>query len=259
MRVDVYLVEKQVCKSRMQAQDAIQEGRVRVNGKVITKNSFLIQEGMHVDMQDAQHVFASRAGYKLYDVLADFRVQLQDRICIDVGASTGGFSDVCLQAGANLVYAVDVGKGQLLSHLENDPRIVNMEGCNCRYLRASMFAMQPDFACIDVSFISLKLILPVLIREFQDIEIIALIKPQFEAGKAHIGKQGVVKNKSVHIQVLQDMISFVERIGYVVHHIQASSIIGRSGNKEFVMHIKKTAIQRVFPLKQIVQNNNIKR
>lgn len=259
MRIDVYLVERGLCASRMKAQDAIKEGRVRVNGKEIKKSSFAVDGAMQVEIQDEQLAFASRAGYKLFDVINDFRLDLQNRICIDVGASTGGFSDVCLKSGAKRVYAVDVGKDQLMPYLKEDDRVVNMESCNCRYLTKTMFHPLPDFACMDVSFISIKLILPVLIQEFDGIEIVVLVKPQFEAGKANIGKHGIVKNEKVHIQVLQDMIIFIESLGYFVHHLKASSILGRDGNKEFVMHVKKTPIQRVFPIRQIVKEYNVKR
>lgn len=259
MRLDVYMVTQGLCSTRMKAQDAIQEGRVRVNGNVIRKNSFLIHTNMHVEVQDAQFAFASRGGHKLYNALEVFQVDLTNRICIDVGASSGGFSDVCLKKGAQLVYALDVGKDQLMPYLKEDARVVNMEGCNCRYITSSMFDQCPDFACIDVSFISVKLLLPVLTRVFHELELVVLIKPQFEAGKDKVGKHGIVKSAKVHIQVLQDMMTFVESLGYYVHHITASSMLGRDGNKEFVMHIKHTPIQRVFPLRDIVKEYNGKR
>lgn len=259
MRLDIYMVTEGLCSTRMKAQDAIQEGRVCVNGNIIKKNSFLIDESMEVKLQDAQFAFASRGGHKLYNALEAFQVDLTNRICIDVGASTGGFSDVCLKKGAQLVYAVDVGKDQLMPYLKEDARVVNMEGCNCRYITSSMFELYPDFGCIDVSFISVKLLLPVLISVFHKLELVVLIKPQFEAGKDKVGKHGIVKSEKIHIQVLQDMITFVESLGYYVHHLKASSILGRDGNKEFVMHIKHTPIQRVFPLREIVKEYNGKR
>lgn len=259
MRLDIYLVEHGFCTTRAKAQDAIASSRVQVSGKTITKNSFAVDENSTVTMIQEDLAFASRAGFKLYDVLDDFGITLQDRICIDVGASTGGFSDVCLKLGAAKVYAVDVGRDQLLEELKCDPRIVNMEGVNCRYLTAEPFDPLPDFACMDVSFISVKLILPTLMEIFSGIELVVLIKPQFEAGKAHIGKNGIVKDLKVHVQVLQDMISFVEGQGYYVHHLQPSSVVGRDGNQEYVMHIRNTPVHKVFPLRELVKNHKSKR
>lgn len=259
MRLDVYLVEKGLSATRARAQDAIKDGRVFVNKKAITKNSYAVCEDDEVILQKEELAFASRAGFKLYDVLEDFAIHLEGRICIDVGASTGGFSDVCLKEGASKVYAVDVGRDQLLDELKRDPRIVNMEGVNCRYLTAEDFEVLPDFACMDVSFISVKLILPVLMDIFEGIEMVVLIKPQFEAGKAHIGKNGIVKDRKVHAEVLADMISFVEAHGYFVHHLQPSSVVGRDGNQEYVMHIMKTPVHKVFALRELVKNHKTKR
>lgn len=259
MRLDVYVSSHELLTTRAKAQDAIQEGRVQVNGRVITKNSFPVEEGMDIRVQEQELNLASRAGFKLYDVLEDFQVNLKGRICIDVGASTGGFSDVCLRQGATLVYAVDVGKDQLLDSLRKHPRLINMENCNCRYLTKEMFSSAPDFACMDVSFISIKQILPSLCAIMKQKEMVVLVKPQFEAGKGNVGKNGVVKDEKIHIHVLRDMIAFVESLGLYVHHVQASSILGRSGNKEFIIHIMETPCQKVFPLKEIVKEYKVKR
>lgn len=259
MRLDQYLVSKQMFATRTRAQDGIQEGLVFVNEVPITKNSYDIGEEDVVRVEQAQLVLASRAGYKLYDVLEPFAISLQNRICIDVGASTGGFSDVCLQAGASMVYAVDVGKDQLLQRLKEDERIVNLEGVNCRYITSDMFHPQPDFACMDVSFISIKNILPALCDIVRTKEMVILIKPQFEAGSANVGKHGIVKNEKVHIQVLHDIVEFVSSLGLFVHHLCASSLLGRDGNKEFVMHIKEEPCHKVFPIKQIVKEYSKKR
>ena len=155
MRLDVYLSTQGLCDSRARAQDAIQEGRVTVNGRIAKKSSMPVDDSMDIKLEEAETAFASRAGYKLYDVLKPFEIDLEGRVVLDVGASTGGFSDVCLQNKARLVYAVDVGKDQLLERLKNDPRIINMEGVNCRYLSGDMFDPRPDFACMDVSLISI--------------------------------------------------------------------------------------------------------
>ena len=245
--------------SRSKAQDDIKAGLVKVNDKVITKASFDVKDEDQIHMEEADLAFASRAGFKLYDVLEDFHIDLNNRICMDVGASTGGFSDVCLQHGAKLVYALDVGKDQLIQRLKDDPRIVNMEQTNCRYLTKDMFDHPIDFACMDVSFISAKLILPSLFETMSYKELVILIKPQFEAGKQNIGKHGIVKDSKVHMQVLQDMVNFVSEQGYYVHHLQSSSILGRDGNREFVMHIKEEPSQNIFDYKRIIKENKIKR
>lgn len=258
-RLDQYLKETNVYSSRAKAQDAIKQGLVFVNDICVQKCSFMICEEDNVEVKNTDVAFASRAGYKLYDVLDDFAIDLQNRIVIDVGASTGGFTDVCLKAGAAKVYAVDVGHDQLIDILKQHPKVVEMSGCNCRYLKKEQFDPLPNFACMDVSFISIKQILPVLLEIMENVEIVALVKPQFEAGKENVGKNGIVKQPKVHIQVLQDMIQFVESLGCYVHHVQASSILGRDGNKEFVIHIKKEPCQKVFPITAIVKQYTVKR
>ena len=259
MRLDQKLTQLYPDLSRSKAQDSIKEGLVKVNGQVITKSSTKVEDDDRIELQEADVAFASRAGFKLFDVLEDFQVDLNDRICMDVGASTGGFTDVCLQHGAKKVYAIDVGVDQLIPRLRKDPRVVNMEHCNCRYLEKSMFQDAITFACMDVSFISIKLILPALFQVLDRIELVVLIKPQFEAGKQNIGKHGIVKDSKVHMAVLQDMVNFVQEQGYYVAHLQSSSILGRDGNKEFVMHITDVPSQQVFDYKKIVKENLIKR
>lgn len=259
MRLDQYIVKKGYMTTRSRAQDAIKDGCVRVNNQIITKNSYHVEDHDIISIEAKDIAFASRAGYKLYDILKPFQINLKNRICIDVGASTGGFSDVCLQEGASLVYAVDVGKDQLLQRLKDDPRIVNMESTNCRYLKRSMFSQPIDFACMDVSFISMKLILPALFEIMEHVEIVALIKPQFEAGKQFISKNGIVKDEKIHIQILKDMVDFVNSQGYYVKNLCASSILGRDGNKEFIIHIVNEPCQHVFAYRDIVKNYEVKR
>ncbi len=259
-RLDQYLVEQLHVPSRSKAQGAIKEGRVTVNGKVIYKNAYIVKRDDHVDVEEEKIAFASRAGFKLYHALMNFDIQLQDRIVIDIGASTGGFSDVCLQNGASYVYAVDVGHDQLIERLRQDVRVCNMEGTNCRFLKPDMFEKKPNFACIDVSFISLKLIIPSLLSVLDTtFDIVALIKPQFEAGYQDIGKKGIIKDSKVHMRILQEMVDYITSLGLYVHHLEGSSILGRDGNKEFIMHIRKDPIQKVFLYKQIVQENVGKR
>lgn len=258
-RLDQFLCEQEQFNSRSQAQDAIKEGRVWVNQKCISKNAFLVDETMNIVVQQPELSFVSRAGFKLYDALNDFGIDLEERVVLDVGASTGGFSDVCLKKGAALVYAVDVGKGQLVDVIKNHPKVVEMSECNCRYLEPAMFSNIPTFTCIDVSFISLKLILPAVLKVNEDMEIVALIKPQFEAGRDKIGKNGIIKDEKVHVQVLNDMLDYFQSLGFYPQHLQASSILGRDGNKEFVIHVSKKSCQKQFDIKQIVKNYKAKR
>lgn len=252
MRLDKYLVDQCLCATRAKAQDAIHEGRVCVNDQVITKNSFDVIEGMKVELTHSSMQFVSRAGFKLYDVLQPFDIQLKDRIVMDIGASTGGFSHVCLKQGAKLVYALDVGSGQMDPELLKDQRLHNMEQINCRYITKDLFDQPIDFACMDVSFISIELILPAVISCMTYKELVVLIKPQFEAGKAAIGKHGIVKSRKVHEEVLRNMHSFVTSLGLYVHHIAKSSVIGRDGNQEYVMHIKEEVSKQTFDYKAIV-------
>ena len=259
MRIDHYLVEQGFIATRAKAQDAIREGRVCVNSAVITKNSYQLKDTDRVELQQAALSFVSRAGFKLYDVLDDFSIKLKNRICIDVGASTGGFSDVCLKQGASKVYAVDVGTDQLDSTLRKEAKLICMEQMNARHLNKEMFDELPDFACMDVSFISVKHILPALKDIMSNVEMVVLVKPQFEAGKEHIGKHGIIKDKKVHVQVLKDMLSYVQELGLFVHHIQGSSILGRDGNKEFVMHVKQEPKAQLFDIKKIVEEDHTKR
>lgn len=258
-RLDQFIFEQGNYSSRAQVQDAIKEGRVWVDGKCITKNAFSILENMNIQIQEPELSFVSRAGFKLYDALEDFQITLQDRIVMDIGASTGGFSDVCLKKGASLVYAMDVGKDQLVDSIKNHPKVIEMSQCNCRYLEANMFSKIPSFACIDVSFISLKLIIPALLNVNKNLEIVALIKPQFEAGRDKIGKNGIIKDEKIHVQVLNDMISYIQSLGLSIQHIQASSILGRDGNKEFILHFSNQTCNRVFDTKQIVKSYKTRR
>lgn len=255
MRLDQALVAQRLVMTRAKAQDAIKAGRVCVNHKIITKNSFTVDDTMILTLEQEMRSFVSRAGFKLYDVLEPFHICLKDRIVLDVGASTGGFSDVCLQEHAAYVYALDVGSNQMASKLLSNPRLENRERINCRYITADMFEKPIDFACMDVSFISCKLILPAVISCMRNSEIVVLIKPQFEAGKAFIDKHGIVKDKKVHERILKDMHEFVLSLGLYVHHIRKSSVIGRDGNQEYVFHIKAAPCDSQFHYKDIIQTD----
>lgn len=254
-RIDKYLYDQGLLQSRSSAQDAILEHRVLVNDKVVDKNSFLIDEDDNVVLIEAEISFASRAGHKLNGALDQFEIDLSNRNVADIGASTGGFSDVCLKRGAKKVYAMDVGKDQLVESLRKDPRVVNMEGINCRYLTMDMFEEPCDFACIDVSFISLELILPAVKSILNNTqEMVILIKPQFEAGKKDVGKNGIVKNKVIHQKILEKMHHFILSLNLYAHHLAKSSLVGRDGNQEYVMHISNIKTKREFDYRRIVNN-----
>lgn len=252
MRLDKALVARSLCLTRAKAQDAIDAKRVSVNGVIITKNSYAVEEDMKIDILSPTQTFVSRAAFKLYDVIQPFELSIKDRIVIDVGASTGGFSEVCLKEGANHVYAVDVGSDQLDPSLYVYKNLTNMEHVNCRYLEPSMFDKEIDFCVCDVSFISLTLILPAVLNCMTKKECVLLIKPQFEAGKANIGKHGIVKDRKVHIRVLQAMEAFFQSQQMYIHHILASRVIGRDGNQEYVVHIKEDFCNQRFDYQQIV-------
>ncbi len=238
-RLDHYLVDHSIYESRNAAQNAIQEGRVLVNDKIINKKSFVLKESDVVRVLKDEVEFASRAAKKLQDALQSFQISLQNRNVVDIGASTGGFSEVCLYAGANYVYAIDVGKDQLLTRLKEDPRICCIEGYNCRYLERELFHHPIDFICMDVSFISITLIVDRLIEVFtHDFEAVFLIKPQFEVGKKYIGKNGIVKDKKVHIQLLEKFMKYFASRDIGVLHLKKSSVVGKDGNQEYVVHVK---------------------
>lgn len=187
-----------------------------------------------------------KRGYKLEKALDAFKISLNNKIVLDIGASTGGFTDCAIQNGAKLVYALDVGYNQLDWKMRSHKQVICIERCNFRYATIDLFnSGLPEFASIDVSFISLKLILPVLKKILIDKgEVVALIKPQFEAGKEQVGKKGVIKNKEIHISVIENIIEFSENIGYSVLNLTFSPIKGAQGNIEFLIHLKNSNINK---------------
>lgn len=252
MRLDQYVSEiKQI--SRSKAQDLIKQELVLVNNKVITKNALELKAEDIVEIKDEVLSFASRGAFKLYYAIQDFKIDLKDKVCLDVGASTGGFSDVCLYHQAKKVYAVDAGVDQLIERLKNDPRIVNLEQVNARYLTKDQFDDPIDFICMDVSFISIKKILPTLFQLVDNFEAVVLIKPQFECGKQYIGKKGIVKDLKVHKMVLKDIMTFVLEQGYYIKNLAASKMEGRDGNQEYLIHITSKKNDQYFDLNQIVK------
>lgn len=241
-RLDIYMVDEGMTDSRSKAKAMIVAGKVKVNGKVITKPSYEISEDAEAEIFGETLRYVSRGGLKLEKAIESFGLSLQDKTCVDIGASTGGFTDCMLQNGAKKVYAVDVGSGQLDSSLIHDKRVVNLENTNIRYLEKSLINENIDFISIDVSFISLKLVLPVAFELVsEEGEIVALIKPQFEAGKTNIGKHGVVKNKNVHIKVIKDIKTFVESNRYSVVNLDYSPVKGPKGNIEYLIRMTRNA------------------
>lgn len=240
IRLDMAVLERGLSESRAKAGALIMAGQVYVNGQKATKAGLTVKESDKIEVRGEKMPFVSRGGYKLDKAVKAFHLQLQDCVCMDIGASTGGFSDCMLQNGAKKVYAVDVGYGQLAWKLRTDARVVNMERTNFRYLTTEDIAEQLDFASVDVSFISLKIILPVLFALLREGgEAVCLIKPQFEAGKENVGKKGVVRDPSVHTEVVKTVTQFALETGFSVLHLSFSPIKGPEGNIEYLMHIKK--------------------
>lgn len=240
IRLDMAVLERGLSESRAKAGALIMAGQVYVNGQKATKAGLTVKESDKIEVRGEKMPFVSRGGYKLDKAVKAFHLQLQDCVCMDIGASTGGFSDCMLQNGAKKVYAVDVGYGQLAWKLRTDARVVNMERTNFRYLTTKDIAEQLDFASVDVSFISLKIILPVLFALLREGgEAVCLIKPQFEAGKENVGKKGVVRDPSVHTEVVKTVTQFAFETGFSVLHLSFSPIKGPEGNIEYLMHIKK--------------------
>ena len=229
-RLDVLLTRRGLAGSREKAQRMIMAGEVRVGGQIALKPSTAVAEDAALQVA-AKAPFVSRGGQKLEAALAEFQIDVEGRACADVGASTGGFTDCLLQRGAAKVYAVDVGRGLLDWKLRNDPRVVLLERTNVRYLES--LPEPVNFVSVDVSFISLTLLLPV-IKNWGPQDIVTLIKPQFEAGRSDVGKGGVVKDPAVHHRVLEGVIGFAAARGLGLHGLIRSPLKGPAGNVEFL-------------------------
>ena len=238
MRADTALVSRGLAASREKARSLIDAGLVALNGAKLEKPSRRVGEEDALEVQGQDHPYVSRGGLKLEKALRAFDVPVEGRICLDVGASTGGFTDVLLRAGARRVYAVDVGRGQLHPSLLADDRVVSLEKVNARALEASMFQVRPVLAVMDVSFISIKLILPALFRVLGGSgRVVSLVKPQFEAGRQAVGKGGIVSSAAAHRRVLEDLVAFVPTLGWRIAGLDLSPITGGDGNLEFLADI----------------------
>lgn len=237
IRLDQLLVQKHLAPTRQKAQALISAGIVLVNGARVDKAGSLLPADSVIEVKGEACPYVSRGGLKLARGLEFFNIDPQGLVCADVGASTGGFTDCLLQRGARKVFAIDVGYGQLAWKLRNDPRVVVMERTNARYLKSGDIPEPLDLAVIDAAFISLKMLLPPLLAFFScSASIIALIKPQFEAGKGQVGKGGVIRDSGLHEMVINDIIVFGESIGLTSKGVIPSPILGPKGNKEFLIH-----------------------
>ena len=241
-RLDVLLVQKGLAPSREKAKTMIMEGNVFVDHQREDKAGTFFDPSVNIEIHGNTLRYVSRGGLKLEKAMAQFDIALDDKVCMDIGASTGGFTDCMLQNGASKVYAVDVGYGQFAWKLRQDPRVVCMEKTNIRYVTPEDIADALDFAYVDVSFISLTKVLGPAKELLKDgAEMVCLIKPQFEAGKEKVGKKGVVRDPAVHIEVIERVILFAQSIGFGVLHLDYSPIKGPEGNIEYLVHIKKNA------------------
>lgn len=240
-RLDVYITENGLAKSRERAKKLIKNGKVLLNGKKCTKPSVEVSENDNISVDTIDEEMVGRGLLKLEKAFDAFNISIDGKVCADIGASTGGFTQCMLRHGASFVYAVDVGHGQLDLCLCNDSRVKNCEGVNARYLESSFFDVLPQFISVDLSFISLKLVIPALSKCIcENGDIVVLIKPQFEAGKSALNKKGIVKNENDHIRVLNDLMSFFQKCGLNVEGLVPSSIKGGDGNIEYLTHLKKT-------------------
>lgn len=253
-RLDILLTEKGICDSRSRAKALIMEGVVTVDGVMEDKAGSLFDENAKIGLKENPIPYVSRGGLKIEKAIKEFEISLDGKIVMDVGASTGGFTDCMLKNGAAKVYSIDVGYGQLDYKLRVDERVVVMERTNIRNVSPGDLSDVPVFSSVDVSFISLKTVLPVIKSLLApNHEICALIKPQFEAGKEQVGKNGVVRDKKIHAQVVCDIVNFVRSEGYGVFGLSFSPIKGPKGNIEYLIYIKTEEDPGVYTETKVLQ------
>ena len=241
-RLDVLLVQRGLAPSREKAKAMIMEGNVYVNGQKEDKAGAGFDPEAPVEVRGHTLAYVSRGGLKLEKAMKEFDLSLESMVCMDIGASTGGFTDCMLQNGASKVYAVDVGYGQFAWKLRQDPRVVCMEKTNIRYVTPEDIGELLDFASVDVSFISLTKVLGPAKELLKDNgEMVCLIKPQFEAGREKVGKKGVVRDPKVHLEVIEKVLDFAMEQGFSILHLSFSPIKGPEGNIEYLVHLKKDA------------------
>ncbi len=242
IRIDKLLFEKNITESRERAKALIMAGKILVNKEKIDKPGTLVEEDAEIEIIGEKLQYVSRGGLKLEKALQVFPISLEKKVVLDIGASTGGFTDCALQNGASKVYAVDVGYGQLDWKLRNDSRVITMERTNARYLEKESFPEPLDFVTTDVAFISLTKILPAIKKVLKsDLgEAVVLIKPQFEAGREKVGKKGVVKDPEVHKEVIDKIINFSIQEGFIIKGLTSSPIKGPEGNIEYLLWIARS-------------------
>ncbi len=247
VRLDVALVDLGLIESRERAKAMIMAGKVYVNGQKALKAGATVKpDEDKFEVRGEKMPFVSRGGYKLEKAVKSFGLDLSGKICMDVGASTGGFTDCMLISGAVKVYSIDVGYGQLAWKLRSDERVVNLERTNFRYVTREQIPDEIDFSSVDVSFISLKLILPVMYSLLKSGgEAVCLVKPQFEAGREKIGKKGVVRDKAVHLEVINNCIGYAKENGFAIKGLDFSPVKGPEGNIEYLLYISKSDAEDV--------------
>ena len=241
MRLDVAVFERGLAETREKAKALIMAGSVYLNGQKALKGGAAVKDTDIIEVRGAVNPYVSRGGLKLHKAVQNFGLSLEGCVCMDIGASTGGFTDCMLSNGAAKVYAIDVGYGQLAWSLRTDERVVNMERTNFRYVTHEQIPEQVDFASVDVSFISLRKILPVMRELLRDGgRAVCLIKPQFEAGRENVGKKGVVRDRAVHESVVASITEFAVESGFNVCNVDFSPIKGPEGNIEYLMLVEKS-------------------
>lgn len=240
IRLDQLVFDLGLAESRERAKTTVMSGLVFVNGQRADKPGMQVSPDVNVEVKGTALPYVSRGGLKLEKALKVFPIDVNGKVCIDCGASTGGFTDVLLKNGAAKVYSVDVGYGQLAWSLRNDERVVNMERTNIRYISSEQIPEPIDLAVMDLSFISIKLVLPAVCSLLKDGgALICLIKPQFEAGREEVGKKGVVRDKNVHLAVIDGILDFAPSVGMTVMGLDFSPIKGPEGNREYLCYMKK--------------------
>lgn len=261
-RLDVLLVKRNLAESREKAKAVIMSGIVYVDGQKEDKAGSVFADTAQIEVRGTGLKYVSRGGLKLEKAMTHFSLELSGKVCMDVGSSTGGFTDCMLQNGAAKVYAVDVGKGQLDWKLRNDPKVICMEKTNIRYVTRQEIPEGIDFSSIDVSFISLTKVLgPVKALLTEEGRIVCLIKPQFEAGREKVGKKGVVRDKKVHLEVIQTVMEFAQSLGFGVLGLEFSPIRGPEGNIEYLLYLQnyregEAALSRAIDAAQVVEESH---
>ena len=257
VRLDVLLHESGLCESREKAKALIMAGQVYIDNVKCDKAGEQVLRTKKPEIRGETLKYVSRGGLKLEKALSEFPIDLSGKVCMDIGASTGGFTDCMLQNGAKKVFAVDVGYGQFAWKLRSDERVVNMERTNIRNVTEEQIGEKLDFASVDVSFISLKHVLPVAKKLLKDGgEMVCLIKPQFEAGREKVGKKGVVRDIAVHYEVVENIISLAKGEGFYPAGLDYSPIKGPEGNIEYIIHLKTVETECEIDVKKVVDSSH---